>query len=70
MAMISLLVMSAILCAENSHLYGDELILPNVDAVIKDYVGQPFVFDETAFPDKGDILLIECDVTQDGRQDI
>ena len=68
--MILLFVMSAILCAENSHLYGDDLILPNVDSVIKDYVARPIVFDETPFPDKGDILVIECDATQDGRKDI
>lgn len=58
-----LLVVSAIFCAENP-------IVPNAEAVITDYVGQPFNFEGTPFPDKGDIMVIECDVTQDGRNDI
>lgn len=43
---------------------------PNVDAVTKDFYETPSFYNDVEFPDKGDILWIKYDITQDGRDDI
>jgi len=53
-----------------SVLTGAQPVLDNVDEVIQSYYEAPVGYGGVEIPEKGDILWIEYDVTQDGREDI